>query len=414
MNIIRGTIVKYNKNLLVLQFFWVTLYLRFFLFDSNTQRFIQLLGCGICSLYCLKHIHQLVSKTMVTVFVYSLLSFVSSYINYGMDNLGLLLNGFLYSLKVFLIFAVFTIVGKYCKIESIAKSLLNISLVVWVPTVISVFRLGRTIENSDGVYLIGNKFSVAYLNILMLCMMGILSMRRKNEIEANQSRHRIKQIKKKFWIFYIISVFLSWYMRVYTGMVMLFIIGGLYIAGKWMEHKGKINFNSIIYQTIKKPSVLVLSMIISGYVISIFQIIISSPFIADLLQEIGKTETIASRAQIFSNLPIIISKSKFWGYGYGSMIVTTYFGVNPQNGLMEIIVYFGYLGVTALLCLSAAHVVSAKYVNSESGTIILYCIYAFIVSSIVEITYSTQFFILLALFHVHSSQKRKSLHYIIE
>lgn len=385
-----------------MQFMWLTLYLRFYIFNFEIQRLIQLASGCICLLYCLSHFRSVLTGPMLSVTVYTCATFLSSFFNYGVGNLGSLLNSFLYSLKVFEIFAIITIVGKRRKVEEMATALLRTSLVVWVPTVISVFVAGRGVDNAVAVYLIGNKFAVAYFNLLILVFLGILSMQQHPQLQGYAWKNH--NAKKQFWWFFAISVFLAWYMTAYTGLVMLLIIGILTVLGTRKPSGNKANRSTVIYGILKKPAVLVISMLVSGYIIGFFELIITSANIADFLETIGKTGTIASRAQIFSNLPVIISKKPLWGYGYGSMIVTTYYGVNPQNGLMETIIYFGYIGMVLLLILSAAHLSRTKYVRTESGAIILYCIYAFVASSIVEITYSNQFFILLALFNVCVSQ----------
>ena len=279
-------------------------------------------------------------------------------------------------------------------------------MLYWVPSIITVFVQGRNvIDNANNVYFIGNKFNVAYLNVVMLCLLLFLN----NEKKENHSHGLVLKIsskKNKVFLFYAIIVFIDYYMKAYTGLFMILFILILAILSRYLQFRiakkwsGFVNF-------IGKPLVVTISVVASGLVAIILEAIMNMPTIGAYLASIGKTGNILSRTLIYKNLAEIIERRPWIGYGYGSAIVSRYFGPNAQNGLAQVMIYTGILGTFLMLLMTfyCCKAGGGQSKGSQSAAF-LYAIYAFILSATVEITYGGTFFILLAFYCAYGWEKK--------
>lgn len=103
---------------------------------------------------------------------------------------------------------------------------------------------------------------------------------------------------------------------------------------------------------IGKPLIVTISVVASGLVAIILEAIMNIPTIGAYLASIGKTGNILSRTLIYKNLAEIIERKPLIGYGYGSAIVSRYFGPNAQNGLAQVMIYTGILGTFLMLLIT--------------------------------------------------------------
>lgn len=108
---------------------------------------------------------------------------------------------------------------------------------------------------------------------------------------------------------------------------------------------------------------------------------------------------------IYKNLGEIISKRPWIGYGYGTPVVSQYFGPNAQNGLAQVAIHTGIIGVLLMLLITFY---CGEMGNDPGGKTapFLFGVYAFILSATVEITLGGSFLILLA-FYCVSGWERK-------
>ncbi len=386
---------RFNRDMLILQILWIAGYLNIQYLDYSVKENIRMfvaLGCGL----------YLVSKSVEKKDLFRFLCFpaaiiITSAYNCIPKNLVRFRQGTVFALLIFELLCMIKMVGKQMQLKYIARSLLKTSIIYLIPTVISVFILGNNISNAEGVYFIGTKFSVAYFFIIVICLLGL------SEEEKKASSW---SFGLPFWVFVIIGVGVALYMKAYTGTIMMLFVATLTIVNKYfIIHKSK---DIGILTILRRPFIASASIIISGGFIYFAQSLLQNPKIYEIIDSWNKTGTMQSRLLIYENLLKIIGQRMFWGYGHGSMIVSEYYGVNPQNGLARIIIYYGLLGAVAFIYLVFSCINRGK-VHDAKSDLILFCIYSFVLASTVEVCYSYQIFILLAFYIVRCEQNEAQL-----
>lgn len=280
--------------------------------------------------------------------------------------------------------------------KKIAKVSWNCLLLYWIPSVVTVLIQGRNVvDNANNTYFIGNKFNVAYLNVIMLCL-NLYLMRRDNKRQRFKLSLRISRNSVLAALFYLFIIYLDLYMKAYTGLFMIVFILLLAFVSKIFRFKVNSRWTGFL-NFISSPFVLVASVILSGIVTVALDAIMSIPPIATYLGTIGKTGNILSRTLIYKNLGEIISKKPWLGYGYGSAVVSQYFGPNAQNGLAQVAIQAGIIGVLLMLIVTF-HCGKMGKSSGEKTAPFLFGVYAFILSATVEITLGGSFLVLLAFY----------------
>lgn len=198
---------------------------------------------------------------------------------------------------------------------------------------------------------------MVYLNGILLCFNLYLMRRDNNERQRFVLSLKIRCSSVLTVLFYFLVIYLDLYMKAYTGLFMIiFVLLLSFISGTF---KFKINKRwAGFLNFISSPIVLVASVIFSGIVTIALDAIMSISTIATCLGTIGKTGNILSRTLIYKNLGTIISKKPWIGYGYGTAVVSRYFGPNAQNGLAQVAIQSGIIGVVLMLLI---HIIAVKW-----------------------------------------------------
>ena len=329
---------------------------------------------------------------------------ISSLINRPYNGLYVTFSGVIYACKVLLYITVPWISIMKKGSRKIAKVSWDCLLLYWVPSALTVLIQGRNVvDNANNIYFIGNKFNVAYLNVILLCL-NLYLMRHNNEQQRFVFSLKTRRSSVLTISFYFLIIYLDLYMKAYTGLFMIiFILLLSFISGVF---KFKINKRLTGFLTfISSPIVLVASVILSGIVTIALDVIMNIPTVATYLVTIGKTGNILSRTLIYKNLGEIISKRPWIGYGYGTAVVSQYFGPNAQNGLAQVAIHAGIIGVLLMLLITFYCGKMGKDPGGKTAPF-LFGVYAFILSATVEITLGGSFLILLA-FYCVSGWERK-------
>lgn len=158
---------------------------------------------------------------------------------------------------------------------------------------------------------------------------------------------------------------------------------------------------------LKNSITVILAVLGSGTVSITLGMIVSIPQITEFLNNISKWENIYSRVLIYKNLGTIISKKLLIEYGHFSAIVSRYYGPNAQNGVMQILVFEGLVGLLCIMILVFICVKNGNMRDTRLNHIVLFTIYAFVLSSIVEITLAVHFIILLVLYQALARDPEK-------
>lgn len=399
--------IKVDIDLAAVQIMWLFLMMEITLVDQSVWMIVELTGCMLCTIYVITNIKYVPRNALMLVIALAMSYLVSTLVNREYNGPWITYTGVEFTWKIILYFTVSWIAIKKRGSNNIAKASWNCLMLYWVPSIITVFAQGRNvIDNANNVYFIGNKFNVAYLNVVMLCLLLFLN----NERKENCSRSFVLKINSKkigVFLFYAMIVFIDYYMKAYTGLFMILFILILAILSRYLQFRiakkwsGFLNF-------IGKPLIVTISVVASGLVAIILEAIMNIPTIGAYLASIGKTGNILSRTLIYKNLAEIIERKPLIGYGYGSAIVSRYFGPNAQNGLAQVMIYTGILGTFLMLLITFYCCKAGRQSKGSQSAAFLYAIYAFILSATVEITYGGTFFILLAFYCACGWEKKLS------
>lgn len=399
--------IKVDIDLAAVQIMWLFLMMKITLVGQSVWMIFELTGCMLCTIYVITNIKYVPRNALMLVIALAMSYLVSTLVNREYNGPWITYTGVEFTWKIILYFTVSWIAIKKRGSNNIAKASWNCLMLYWVPSIITVFAQGRNvIDNANNVYFIGNKFNVAYLNVVMLCLLLFLN----NERKENCSRSFVLKINSKkigVFLFYAMIVFIDYYMKAYTGLFMILFILILAILSRYLQFRiakkwsGFLNF-------ISKPLIVTISVVASGLVAIILEAIMNIPTIGAYLASIGKTGNILSRILIYKNLAEIIERKPLIGYGYGSAIVSKYFGPNAQNGLAQVMIYTGILGTFLMLLITFYCCKAGGKSKGSQSAAFLYAIYAFILSATVEITYGGTFFILLAFYCACGWKKKLS------
>ena len=230
---------------------------------------------------------------------------------------------------------------------------------------------GRT----DEFYYIGSKFTVSYLNMLLLAIL----------MRGYKDKSKIPILCVS-----MVMIGICYMVDCMTGVTGVIVMIVLYIL------KNKVE------EAITKPIVLTCAVILSGVFALVMQLVVELKPVQWFLLKIVNTDLeLTGRANIFAILGRLFVNKPVLGYGYGNTIVKNTLGYgNPQNGLFDIGISYGIIGLIVFLVIVYIVSKSRKYRNeiNQREYPILVFIYAMIVCGTVEINFSILFLIALSLY----------------
>ena len=338
----------------------------------------------VCVTYILSHFRLELLKRTWYIWLYAIVTLVSSIHNYGVWSISALMNDFLHPFSVLSIFLVPLIVADRYDIDKVAKIFFRCGCVYFIPTLATVIMAGRVDAGWYEPYFVGNKFLLTYYLLTMFCCWGIIHF---DEIQSN-FRTRTKVI-----VLCVIGIAFSAYLYCTTGAVCYITV--LFLMLVWPVRK-----------ILEKPFGITVSIILSGVLPLSMAAILSIPRINTLLLSINETATMNARVRIYSILINIINKKYWWGYGYNTLIVKEQLYSNAQNGLLHIIVQFGVIGVVALVFMCF---MVTRNRNKKNSAIVEWCefwLFALIVAGIIEITFGVFFYVMLSFINCAINAKK--------
>ena len=177
---------------------------------------------------------------------------LSSLLNRSYNGRLTTYTGFIFACNVFIYFAVpWIAIGKKGS-KRVVQASWNCLMFYWIPSIITVFAQGRNvIDNANNVYFIGNKFNVAYLNVVMLCLLLFLN----NERKENCSRSFVLKIA-------LVTVF--------TTILQVFVDSGLGTALIQKKDADDLDFSSVFYFNFFVCIVLYIGMFLAAPIIAGF------------------------------------------------------------------------------------------------------------------------------------------------
>ena len=172
--------IKVDIDLAAVQIMWLFLMMKITLVGQSVWMIFELTGCMLCTIYVITNIKYVPRNALMLVIALAMSYLVSTLVNREYNGPWITYTGVEFTWKIILYFTVSWIAIKKRGSNNIAKASWNCLMLYWVPSIITVFAQGRNvIDNANNVYFIGNKFNVAYLNVVMLCLLLFLNNERK-------------------------------------------------------------------------------------------------------------------------------------------------------------------------------------------------------------------------------------------
>lgn len=258
-----------------------------------------------------------------------LLSAIVAYFKGGYQDKDFL-DALLYAITFYDIYSFVGLCKQKGRFDETLKCLYNIIGLYCILTLVSILLVGTVNNSNQSAYIFGNKFTSSYLFIFLVALYAAIH-------EMDLWKYKIRQIA-----LFIISIAVTLYIGCATATVTLAV---LFIATVVPLKK--------IRMLLLNESFAVIALIMSALVVLVMGQILKIEFVNNIVSGyFNKSYTVAGRLEIYNVYLMNIIKSRFWlGYGYSNSMMKNLTGLyaNAQNGLLEIMVNMGFLGVLALL-----------------------------------------------------------------
>lgn len=348
---------------------------------TRTRLFISIILMGYLLLKNgLSHI-----KEQGVAFPYIFAIMVSGAANYGFtkDLLGTLV-------VCLSILDIFGITARYARrygIEELLERAYYISAAYVLINDMSVLYVGRltssiTSAQAAIMYFSGNKFAVAFLHMIFTSLFCC----HQDDSWKENWFGRIK-----FVLLGIYNIFICMLMKCGTGMIGCVLIMVLCLFRKYLS------------RIINKPLTFVVVLIVLNYLFIGTNVVLSNPIVQNFILMIGKDLTLTGRIDIYPKLAEIIKARPLIGYGDSTQIVMRIVGYgNAQNGVFHIFIQYGFIGTIMFfyMCCKTIASIGKKRINLAYP--ILAYVIAMVVCSLVEICFSYNFLLAIALLNAIS------------
>ncbi len=319
----------------------------------------------------------------------------SSFYSYIIDHVPFkfFLDGVLYAANFYAICSMFLWYDTTERKEVLLRCLLKINSLYCI---IALILINKTfgIDSGDAnlsIYIFGNKFTTTYLFLMQASLFYSVYCK---EI-SKYIRYKILYLG-----FFILAAIICWYYKCTTALLASFVIPLIFILPEEIKKK------------IFKPTFAVSFAIIAGVLPFLLSTILLNKYVSNFITNIlHKNMNLSGRLNIYTRYIIpVISRKPYLGYGYtnAAMRTASIYYSNAQNGLLQWIIRFGFIGAIAILVY-----LYKCFIKSDDGEInygAMTLVYMMLFASIVEITYNWVFFIGLALlpstYSIHKKRKR--------
>ncbi len=376
-------IIKFSKTDLRLLIISLIFFLGLFRCYLFTQSQFKLYSFFIMIVYLvLFGRNYKILKQSKFAFLFSIVIFISViYLNISST---VLFNAILYFLQFFMIFVLTNYLTHKYGLERCIKAYMGATIILTLAMDISILgniEFDPLRYQNLSSYIFGNKFMVAYLHIQTLGLASAYKVIKKNNKKMG--------VNKIWWFLYAIySIFICSKVDCNTGMI------GLVILGIFLLFP----LTDKIKKFLSKPFNILIIMIIANILIIGGKFVLESSFVQYIIVEVLHEDlTLTGRTAIYEMLYNIISQKWLLGYGYNSDTITKLIGYgNAQNGILQYALDCGLIGCFVFglnwyICIKKAE-------GQEKNIWPIFCLmYAFIVCSLVEVSFKFNFMIILAI-----------------
>ncbi len=315
------------------------------------------------------------AKNYMITIPFCLCILCSSFFGYLFNYVGIqsIFNSILYAISIYTIYYVIQLCNKNSYEFEMIDSLFKINSIYCIGSLLSMVIMGHSDNGTEITYLFGNKFVTSYFfifwNVLYL-------------IKYEQNIKNSKKYRNIYFLTSFVTILICKWLYCSTAMLAsLFLIIIYFVSA---------NIKSLL----KETKVIILFMILMALIPFMISFIVKLDFVKYIVVEVlHKNINLTGRTAIYSNLSRIIRNSPLLGYGYGNRAVHEFVGYgNAQNGLVQIVVDYGMIGATFFMLLVYKCI---KNIGNERKQKLLVMFYILVICSIVEITYSYMFFIVI-------------------
>lgn len=312
------------------------------------------------------------SAYLVSVFAFAatvvLSTLVKGYLVYVDDSV-------LFAVEIITIACTAIALPRQYKALDILKTCFWALLVVNVLNGISAFQTAD--PQSDTPYLFGSKFFMGYLQMLMLGFyISVLHFERHGHPLYN---------RVLLLIMFAASVACLLHVDAKTcliGLAMLFLPALLTSRAK--------------AQLFRRNALILFLVAANLLFFATVQFLLDAPFVQSVIQDVlGRSVSLTGRTPIYNALGDVVLGSPLVGWGYYNDAVSSVVGWgNAQNGILEILVNQGLLGVVAFVAMCA---LAVRRSSASACPGLVYYLFAIVVCSLVEISFNVLFVFALSL-----------------
>lgn len=285
--------------------------------------------------------------------------------------------GILYAIKILEIFLFWEYVYQRNEQKSVIKIFLYLAVVYVIITDMLIFFKPNLYLNNSKNYLLGNKFHVSYLHILLFVFYSYYNYGKNDAI--------VKIFKVLIWSWAVVISIITECSTAVIGCILIAIVN---LVAKKKNIKNLSN-----------PKAIILTLVISCSILLFFSGILHIKPVQYLIVNILHEDlTLTGRMYIYEKDFGIISEKLFLGHGYGNSYDVMFDAIrapNTQNGLLECLLNFGVIGTTLLL-LIIYRVFKDYDKNSNMNAIIVY-LYVFSILGMIEVTIDIKYIALIAM-----------------
>lgn len=269
------------------------------------------------------------------------------------------------------------------KIDLMIKIYFYLTLAVALLTDFFILTKGA----SDGLYLVGTKFTVAYTHFNLIGFYYLYNKTRSQKSILNK-RDRLVATYVVYLIMILLTAFISIKTDCMTGVVGLAMLVLMLLLS---NHASRFFINRIT---------LFCSTAISFWFLWIYDVILQNRVISNFVtNNLNTNLTLTGRTEIYDSMPRIMSGHWLYGYGYGSAfdVCSKRIGYSDtQNALMQVMLEIGVVGSVLLIIWQLYVFFRLKRTPSvySYSLPIVVLIYVYILIGTIEITYNIQYYCL--------------------
>lgn len=248
-----------------------------------------------------------------------------------------------------------------------------------------IFTKNGITENAWGQanYLIGGKFSVLYLSMIWLAVY-FCNGKFNNKLKTS--------------VIIILLALLSYRTDCSTGVFCFFIIWLVFISKK-------------LQKFLFRPVVMIGITALLNVLLVAYNNFLQSGVAAYIVQNVlHRNLNLTGRTEIYTYFFALIKQDLLFGKGYNNTLISSSLGyLNAQNGFLDVITKCGLLGLTFFVIILVVAVFESH--KSEKEDSILQAIwpifFAFIIASLVEISFNMYFFFIVAIMFSATKESQK-------